>query len=229
MIQPVTAETEWLRILSKQPVWNPPAVSMLIIAPHPDDETLGAGGLIAAQRAKGLEILVAAVTDGERGYPDVPDLAELRREEQTRALERLHVPKEKIVRFGLPDSNVASREQELIERLTPMISASTHVVAPWKGDFHPDHRACGRAAEEVTQRTGATLTSYFFWTWHYGVPADLQGLSLGILPLDRGLRLAKIEALLHHQTQLAQLAREPVLPELLLEPARRPFEVFSIA
>ena len=202
---------------------------MLLIAPHPDDETLGAGGLIAAQRLMDVEIVVAAVTDGERGSPFVPNLAEVRSAEQTGALERLGVPNEKIVRLGLPDSKVASREEELVERLTPMVTKDTHVVAPWEGDFHPDHQACGRAARQVARKTGAILTSYFFWTWHYGVTADLEGLSLGLLPLDARLLLAKSEALLHHVTQLTHEGREAVLPELLLKPARRPFEVFAVA
>ena len=66
MIESLVTEPEWLAALSSLPVWEPTTAPMLIVAPHPDDETLGAGGLIAAQRARGVDIILAAVTDGQR-------------------------------------------------------------------------------------------------------------------------------------------------------------------
>ncbi len=229
MIQPLVSETEWLDALSSSPLWDPPKLPMLIVAPHPDDETLGAGGLIAAQSSRGINILVAAVTDGERAYPDAPGLAQLRQTEQTEALARLGVSSDRIVRFGLPDSDVASREDQLVERLAPLVSENTHVIAPWSGDFHPDHQACGRSSEQVARKAGALLTSYFFWTWHFGKLADLHGLSLRRFALTPTLLRAKTDALQCHQSQLMREGEEPVLTELLLRPAKRPFELFAIA
>jgi len=44
MINPLVSESEWVKALDMLPSWDPPrAKSMLIVAPHPDDETLGAG------------------------------------------------------------------------------------------------------------------------------------------------------------------------------------------
>jgi LmbE family N-acetylglucosaminyl deacetylase len=199
---------------------------MLIVAPHPDDEVLGVGGLIAMQRMSGGDVVVAAVTDGENCYPGVSGLGEIRREEQAGALHRLGVDRESIVRLGFPDSSVASREDELVNRLMLIASHDTHIVAPWPGDFHPDHEACGRAATEVARRTGAALSFYFFWTWHRATVELISELPLRSLPLDRDVLLAKTEALLHHRSQLAQEGGDPILPELLLAPARRSYEVF---
>ncbi len=222
------SEAEWLTVLGSAPTWNPPAQPILIVAPHPDDETLGAGGLIAAESLRGTDIVVAAVTDGEKAYADT-GLAELRPVEQAHALARLGVPGSKIHRLHLPDGDVASHEQELIERLSPLISEGTHVIAPWTGDRHPDHEACGRAAQEVASRCGAMLTWYFFWTWHWGTSASLQGLLLRKFLLTPECLFAKTEALLCHQSQLFRPQGDPVLPELLLAPARRPFEIFALA
>ena len=222
-------ETDWLQALGTLPTWDPPIEPVLIVAPHPDDETLGAGGLIAAQRLAGVDVIVAAVTDGEKAYGYTPGLAALRRVEQTNALALLGVPSGNIIRFGLPDSDVASREHELVERLAPLVSEHTHVIAPWQGDFHPDHAACGRAAQKLALQTGARLTSYFFWTWHYGTPTLLNNLPLRSFRLTEKLLLAKTEALLCHHSQLAHPSGKPVLPESLLGPARRPFEVFLVA
>ena len=106
---------------------------MLVIAPHPDDETLGAGGLIARQRMRGMDVIVAAVTDGENCYPDSVGMGEIRCLEQEGALKRLGVERDNIVRLRLPDSAVSSNEEELVERLMPLVSSETHVVAPWPG------------------------------------------------------------------------------------------------
>lgn len=45
---------------------------LVVVAPHPDDEVLGCGGLIAAARAAGMPVLIIALTDGEQAYPDEP-------------------------------------------------------------------------------------------------------------------------------------------------------------
>jgi LmbE family N-acetylglucosaminyl deacetylase len=71
-----------------------PAQKSTVVAPHPDDETLAAGGLIATQRSRHLPVTLLAVTDGEAAYPDVPDLARTRRLEQARAAVALGVTHE---------------------------------------------------------------------------------------------------------------------------------------
>jgi LmbE family N-acetylglucosaminyl deacetylase len=228
VIRPKLSEKDWSGFLRGLPSWQPTEQPVVLIAPHPDDETLGAGGFLAAQRLQGIDVVVVAVTDGESAYPDYTGLAEIRRPEQVNALGRLGVPADKIIRFGLPDSNVKSREHELVERLIPLVSETTHLLAPWRGDFHPDHEACGAAAEQVARRTGARLTSYFFWTWHLGNIPLLGGLLLRSFPLSDGMREAKAEALLCHRSQLEHSSGEPILPEDLLGPARRSFEVFSV-
>ncbi len=230
MLVSSVSEVEWLRTLNTVPSWDPPANSALIIAPHPDDETLGPGGLIAHLRSLKIEVAVVAVTDGEKAYgPADSGLAAVRRIEQSNALSRLGVSSEKIVRFGLPDGEVAFWEPHLIERLVPLISPESHVFSTWKGDRHPDHEACGRAAEAAVSRAGATLTSYFFWTWHWSEISALDGVSLRRFPLADNLLRAKSEALLCHQSQLVRPEGSPILPESLLAPARRPFEVFAVA
>lgn len=229
MAMPEAAETEWLAALCSAPVWIPPKTEILVVAPHPDDETLGAGGLIAYARSQGVEVKIAAVTDGEKAYPDTPGLAELRRGEQANAVNRLGVSSDRISRFGLPDGDVTSHEGDLTEQLSLLISQNTHVVAPWQGDFHPDHQACGRAAERVAKQRGAAISFYFFWTWHYGTVSLLERLPIRRFPLTTELMVAKSEALSCHRSQLVRDSGEPVLPELLLAPARRPFEIFSVA
>lgn len=199
---------------------------MLVISPHPDDEILGAGGLIGLQAARGIPLHVVAVTDGENAYRDGVDIADRRSQEQTSALGRLGVTPSNLTRLKLTDSGITADEELLVELLMPLVSKTSHIVAPWTDDYHPDHEACGRAAVEVARRSGAVLTFYFFWTWHRGRPALLRNLSLKSLALSAESRRAKREALSEHRSQLEHPSGEPILPDYLLWPARRSCEVF---
>jgi LmbE family N-acetylglucosaminyl deacetylase len=228
MIFPLIDESAWMRRLRKAPAWKPSDAPMVIVAPHPDDETLAVGGLIAAQRKRGVDVTVVAVTDGEHAYAMNQGLGKTRREEQASALTRLGVPRESTVRLGLVDSGVTDQEGELVERLQSLITAGTQVLAPWRGDFHPDHEACARAADLVSRRVGATLISYFFWTWHRSIAKTLDGLTLRKFVLGEEMMVAKREALACHSSQLQHTPEPEILPESLLWPARMPFEVFAL-
>jgi LmbE family N-acetylglucosaminyl deacetylase len=226
MIAPLTNEDEWRSQFLSLPQWEPPRVPTLIVVPHPDDETLGAGGLIARLRSSGIEITIVAVTDGEHAYPDTEHLGKVREQEQNAALGRLGVGSEQVHRLRFTDSGVAASEERLKDVLLTLVASDMHVVSPWQKDFHPDHEACGRAAEAVARLKKTKLTSYFFWTWHRGTPALLDGLRLVALTLTERERRAKYDALMCHQSQLKHASGSPILPENLLEPAVRPFEVY---
>ena len=238
MIVPIASEIDWTAALNALPMFDPGGnlgiSQVVVVAPHPDDETLGAGGLIAWLSQQNVAVKVLAVTDGENAYPgqstqECAELAALRRAEQTSALALLGVSEDQVVRLGLPDSGIAAHEQELAERLRALVDRDTHLIAPWQGDFHPDHEACGRAAEQAVRATGARLTSYLFWTWHRGTPATIKDLPLRQFCLENDVFRLKAEALACHRSQLTRASGEPVLPESLLAPARRRYEVFADA
>lgn len=202
--------------------------STVILSPHPDDETLAAGGLIATQRSRQVPVTLLAVTDGEAAYADVSDLGKTRRVEQACAAEALGIAPEAIIRLGLRDSAVADSEPALADQIETSINSDTLLVAPWPRDPHPDHEACGRAAATAASRTGATLISYFFWTWHHFRPECLKGLPLRRLTLSADACFRRARALACHRSQLHRGGGPPILPENLLAPARRTFETFVV-
>ena len=65
MIVPILDEAGWNPRLAGLPRWQPPHRPTIVISPHPDDETLGTGGLISELRFWGIEVTIVAVTDGE--------------------------------------------------------------------------------------------------------------------------------------------------------------------
>jgi LmbE family N-acetylglucosaminyl deacetylase len=225
-IVPLTVEAAWLPMLREIPVWEPPLVPTIVLAPHPDDETLGAGGLIARLRNRDIPVSVVAITDGENAYSDSDGLGEIRVPEQVEALRRLGVSKSMIYRLGLPDRDVSLYEDELLALLRPIVSEAAHIVAPWPLDFHPDHEATGRAAQCIASECGLEISFYLFWTWHRGSPDLLSNQALLGLPLSDLEMEMKMHALAAHQSQFAHPNGQPILSSELLEPARRTFEVY---
>ena len=224
----MTDEETWLRILGARPPWEPPAIPTVIISPHPDDETLGAGALIATQRQRGVPVSIIAVTDGERAYPDWPGLAEVRRNEQEVAATALGMDPRQVVRLRLPDSDVSRHERCLVRHIAAGINANTLVLAPWAHDPHPDHRACGRAAIAAARDTGAMVVFYLFWAWHRNHAESLEHLPLRRFILSALALNSRAEALAYHTSQLNRADGDPILPDIYLAPARRAFETYLV-
>jgi LmbE family N-acetylglucosaminyl deacetylase len=75
-------------------------------------------------------------------------------------------------RLGLPDGQLVAHLETLLEGLRPLVPPGASVLAPWSGDAHPDHEACGRAARALERTTGVTVFEYLVWTWVWAVPDD---------------------------------------------------------
>jgi LmbE family N-acetylglucosaminyl deacetylase len=210
-----------------------------VVAPHPDDEVLASGGLMMALSRRGVGLVIVGVTDGEASHPGSAAiqphrLAAHRRREADRADARLGVTPRRHW-LGVPDGQVADREAWLAATLGELLSgpaAPQLCVAPFPGDGHPDHEACGRAAAVAAIRSGAPLVSYPVWAWHWARPGDgrLPLADARALPLDRAQRTAKASAIAAHRSQLRPLGPDPadgpILTEGVLAHFARPFEVF---
>jgi LmbE family N-acetylglucosaminyl deacetylase len=157
--------------------------SAVIVAAHPDDEVLGAGGLISMLAASRARLRLVAVTDGERshaGHGSPAALARRRTAETGTALRALGAQGTEVIRLGLPDSGVARREDELAKTLAPLVAGFDLCLAPWERDLHPDHEAAGRAARLAAS---GVFYSYPVWMWHWAAPGDPR------VPWDRALRV----------------------------------------
>jgi LmbE family N-acetylglucosaminyl deacetylase len=157
--------------------------SAVVIAAHPDDEVLGAGGLISILAAARIRLRLVAVTDGEashRGHASPAPLARRRTAETAAALRALGAEEAVVIRLRLPDSHLARDEDQLTAALAPLVAGFDLCLAPWEHDKHPDHEAAGRAARRAAPKA---LYRYPVWMWHWAVPADRR------VPWDRALRL----------------------------------------
>lgn len=146
--------------------------SAVIVAAHPDDEVLGAGGLISALAASGARLRLVALTDGEGSHPGHADpaaLARRRAAESAGALRALGADGTEVIRLGLPDRGLAGQEEKLLATLAPLVAGFDVCLAPWDHDMHADHETAGRAAWRASR---APVLCYPVWMWHWASPAD---------------------------------------------------------
>jgi LmbE family N-acetylglucosaminyl deacetylase len=214
---------------------------VLVIAPHPDDESLGCGGLIAACRERGLVVRVVLWTDGSashprsRAYP--PErLAALRREEAHAAGAALGVLPDQIVDFGLADGQ-APLSGGALHRVADRIVAELRahdigtVCTTWLHDPHPDHLSAYRAARLAARQTGARVLCYPVWSWTLPEQAWLPAEPVSGARIDVGpFRARKRQAIDCHRSQIEDLITDDPMgfrltPEQLAL-FDRPYEVF---
>ena len=210
--------------------WDGP---LLVLAPHPDDETLGCGGLIALAAAQGLPVTVAVLTDGGASHPRStkypPDrLAAVRRAEAEAAVALLTDGRARFESFGAPDGRLGEVEGEALAWLERAPAATVFVT--WVADPHPDHQAAFRIAERHAARLRASLYAYPVWglTLPDGAPAGVASpcVRLGV---ERVLAL-KRQAMALHRTQTTDLIDDDpegfrLFPEDLARHAG-PYEAF---
>jgi LmbE family N-acetylglucosaminyl deacetylase/SAM-dependent methyltransferase len=186
---------------------------LVVIGAHPDDESLGAGGLVATARALGVDVDLVCVSDGRGSHPDSPthtpdDLARRRAGEWGAAAERLGVDADHRHWLGIPDGEVSSYVESVTARLVELVGdgRETVLVAPWREDGHPDHEAAGHAAATAARRTDAELWEYPVWFWHWGRPDDQRSRRLRVLPLPEECVAAKRASIASHISQVEPLS-----------------------
>ncbi|GAB3239222.1 PIG-L deacetylase family protein [Kineosporia babensis] len=197
-----------------------------VIAPHPDDESLGAGGVLHRLTTAGCTPTVVIVTDGSAGYPGATtaqrrDLIRTRRRETWDAIRHLCRNGAQPVFFDIADGEATQHEDEVTERIAALLPADGLVLAPWPDDPHPDHQAVGRAARLATVRAGVELWQYPIWMRHSIRPDDPRVLAadLTVVCLSAAERQAKRRAVEAHVSQLHSPFPRfgPVLPDHVLE------------
>jgi len=210
----------------------PPDRRLVVVAPHPDDEVLACGGLLASL-AGDCEGLLISVTDGEGSHPDSPRwtpqrLREVRLRESRTALAELGLerPAWQWQRLHLPDSGVQT--DVLAEALAQWIRPGDRVISTWRRDGHRDHEATGLACAQAAAHCGARHFEAPIWAWHWALPGDprLPWARARRLDLDEAAVQRKRRAIQAHTSQLE--GPRPILEARLLDTLLQPFEVYFL-
>ncbi len=236
-----TSEAHWLGwpALARLPAVTahellPPGQRAVVLAPHPDDEVLAVGGLLALLARMQRDICLIAVTDGSASHrgSTLWSRERLERErplESRRALQRLGVQGE-IIRLGLPDGGLGPLCDALALRLERLLRPTDVLFTTWRSDGHPDHEATGHAAAVAAARTDARLVEVPVWAWHWAEPGDVrlpwrQARRLMLDPATVRRKRAALQAFTSQLQPDRSTGREAVLRGTTVARAARPFEV----
>lgn len=134
--------------------------AIMVLAPHPDDESLGCGAAIAAASASGRRVIVTALTDGAGSHPNSRThpparLAALRERELRNAITRLTGQRGTVIPLGYPDQNIPNKPkslQKIVGRLLDIVDDENidTLWTSWEGDPHCDHQMAAIIARQVT-------------------------------------------------------------------------------
>jgi LmbE family N-acetylglucosaminyl deacetylase len=215
----------------------PQGSRLVVAAPHPDDEVLACGGLLAAMAERIGDLHLISLTDGDASHPGsqlwpVPRLRAQRLLESECALARLGLDVARLSwqRLALPDSRVAEHEAQLTAALAQQLRPGDFLLTTWRHDGHGDHEAAGRAAAQAARAQGASLLEMPVWAWHWAHPEDprLPWGRARKLQLSEDQLMRKRHAIRAHVSQLHDdptTGASPVLDRTTLERLLQPFEL----
>jgi LmbE family N-acetylglucosaminyl deacetylase len=127
----------------------------LVVAPHPDDETLGCGVTIMRKLDAGTPVKVVIASDGRRSSVSrvisPEELVGIRRTEALEAAVRLGLDHDAVVFLDLEDQGLSDRLPEMADRLAEVIDdfRPEEILVSSVLDRHPDHHAVGRAIRRL--------------------------------------------------------------------------------
>ncbi len=221
----ITPLTDWQAALAAHPPrpLDPGELGrVVVIAAHPDDETLAVGGLMRAVHEAGGQVELVVATDGEAAFGGLDDagraeLCHVRALELDAALAAHGLGDIPVHRLRMPDSAVDA--DELAAALVPLLHGADAYLAPWSGDPHPDHAAAGRAAAAAASVTTHGW-AYPIWMWAWATPDDpaIPWSHAFAIHLDADAREAKRRAVACFASQLGPGpgGAEPIVPPPVL-------------
>jgi LmbE family N-acetylglucosaminyl deacetylase len=216
-----------LRLRSRRLVLDPGL--LLVIAPHPDDETLGCGGLLLTRRRAGLPAAVLFLTDGAASHPGHPEhppasIAALRKREAREAAAVLGLTPEALTFLDLPDGRLphldAPARDAAIARLATEFTRlrPATILVTHRHDGSSEHVAAFPLVTAALARVALRprVLEYLVWSAHS--PRLLARVALQPARIHRhpfsGLGPVKRRALASYRSQLVPLDpwTHPVLP-----------------
>lgn len=193
----------------------------VILAPHPDDESLACGGLIAEARREGARVVVVFVSDGGGSHPNSAAfpptrLKALRQDEAKRACAELGLGPEDLFFLSLPDRFVphtgadAECAVEAIAAEVDAIGARSLFVS-WRHDPHCDHQAAYQIARQVQdRRPGLRLFEYVVWGATLPRSTEVRSIRDGFrLHIGRTMEKKRLAIAAHRSQTTNLIADDP--------------------
>ena len=143
--------------------------SVLVIAPHPDDEIIGCGGSLIKHLIAGRNIDILYMTSGDKGVNagKVKDMAKVRENEAIQAWEFLGLNSKRLHFLRLPDAeltftpDISNKINKVIRQLRPAT-----IYLPHRLDNHPDHEATYSLCIDAIEKAGYSYAIADLEPWY---------------------------------------------------------------
>ena len=172
-VQQLASMTDYYsRFVRPIPIQAPFGDSMLVVAPHQDDETIGCGGALALQARSARSAFVVILQDGADDHDNVgmtrQDLTALRNQESCRAAELLGIEPPRF----LGHANLRADARRVSKELREIILArkTDAVFVPFMLDGHPDHRAANYILAEALTGIDWKVRVFGYEVWGLCIP-----------------------------------------------------------
>jgi len=183
--------------------------SCVVVAPHPDDETLGAGATVMRKIAAGTAVHVVVASDGSKAPPGDPAaVAALRRKELAAACGVLGLGAGDVTELGFVDGELDGEDEALVGAIAAVLAERrpADVLVTGPEDPHPDHAAVFRATAAALASVDGGARLLVYPLWQFGDPVALRRLcsqSRPELVSTVGYRQRKRRAVAAYASQLA--------------------------
>lgn len=200
-------------------LWN-----CVIVAPHPDDETIGCAGLIQQLLEAGKRVDIIYMTGGGKSHSEFCDIDETTLIENRRNLAKesaaiLNLPQENLHFLDYPDGGIAYECEEtgklnsLLKELNPEAVFITH-----KGEGWSDHIKTGEIVKSLLHDNNKTaIYEYCVWFWYYNV-WNIDWKNARTVAMTKEQHDKKLQAMDAYTKPLAPCGKpwSGVLPEVFL-------------
>lgn len=233
----------WLVHSGSQPM-NISQKSIMVIAPHQDDEVLGCGGLIGCKRSQNVSVEVVFVTDGAASHAWHPnfqsgELIPIRKDEALRALSILDVESSQVHFLNKPDSKLwyldNIERQQTIEQIAELLKCSEpgEIYVPHRKDRTKDHEATYQLVQAAIKLSGIETDVLQYPIWIFSRSLLFRDLKLhelaGAYRLSiHPMQAKKRQAIEVYRSQCLPIDADtsPILKPAFLKRFFMPYEVF---
>lgn len=207
--------------------------SVMVLAPHPDDEVFGCAGLMARALKEGKDVHVAVMSGGggsHRGCCDADEQAITanRRRLTVNAAKALGLSADRILFLDFKDGAICEDDTENMDRLKEFVRQVNpdNVFVPHNGEGWADHLAARRIGLALAPEH-AQVWEYCVWMWYYR-QKSLDWASARSLRMDKEEHARKLAAIREYTDPCAPCGNpwSGVLPPLFVKANSTDTELF---